>query len=210
VCHFRRESARGLKVVLQLGAGSLILALGANLPGRWGTPREALRRVVQELAEVGLRPMAASRIYATTPIGPGRQAPYLNAVLILESHIAPAALLRLLKRLERCAGRQRWGGRRFGPLWGARCLDIDILDYAGRRIGAPSRRRERGGLVLPHPELHRRAFVLVPLVEVAPGWRHPVLGVTGRALLARLDRHKRAGVRQTLDSAAAACDKSAT
>lgn len=190
--------------MVQPGAGSLILALGANLPGRWGTPREALRRVVHDLEEAGLRPRAASRIYATTPIGPGRQAPYLNAVLILESHMAPAAVLRLLKRLERRAG------RRFGPRWGARCLDIDILDYAGRRIGTPSRRRERGRLVLPHPELHRRAFVLVPLVEVAPGWRHPVLGVTGRTLLARLNRHKRAGVRLTLDSAAPACDKTAT
>jgi 2-amino-4-hydroxy-6-hydroxymethyldihydropteridine diphosphokinase len=160
-----------------------------------------LRRVVDELSDAGLRLKAASHIYATTPLGPGRQNPYLNAVLVLESHVAPAALLRFLKGLERRAG------RRFSPRWGARCLDIDVLDYAGRRVGTPARRRERGRLILPHPELHRRAFVLVPLLEIAPAWHHPILGVSGRALLARLGPRKRAGVRQTLDLVAAACDK---
>jgi 2-amino-4-hydroxy-6-hydroxymethyldihydropteridine diphosphokinase len=187
--------------VVQSGAGLVILALGANLPGRWGEPRAALRRVVAELTNAGLRPKAASHIYATTALGPGRQKSYLNAVLILESHLAPAALLRLLKALERSAG------RRFAPRWGARCLDIDVLDYCGRRFGAPSRRRERGRLILPHPELHRRAFVLVPLLEIAPGWHHPLLGVPGSTLLARLDPRKRAGVRRTLDLLAPACDK---
>lgn len=190
--------------MVQSGAGHVLLALGANLPGRWGDPLTALRRVVVELANAGLRLMAASHIYATTPLGPGRQAPYLNAVLMLESHLAPAALLRLLKGLERRAG------RRFAPRWGPRCLDIDVLDYSGRRVGRPSRRRERGRLVLPHPELHSRAFVLVPLLEIAPHWRHPVLGVAGRTLLVRIDPRKRAGVLQTLDSAAPACDKKAT
>lgn len=190
--------------MLQAGASILILALGANLPGRWGDPREALRRARAELTAAGLRLVAASRIYTTAPVGPGRQAPYLNAVLVLEAHVAPAALLRLLKSLERRAG------RRFAPHWGPRCLDIDVLDYSGRRIGRSSRRRERGRLVLPHPEMHRRAFVLVPLLEVAPRWRHPVLGVEARTLLARLEHRERAGVRQTLDFAALACDKAAT
>ena len=190
--------------MLQAGASKVILALGANLPGRWGAPREALRRAGEELAQAGLRPVAASRVYATAPVGPGRQAPYLNAVLVLEAHMGPSALLRLVKRLERRAG------RRFAPHWGPRCLDIDILDYAGRRIGRPAMRRERGRLVLPHPQMHKRAFVLVPLLEVAPRWRHPVLGIAGRTLLARIDRRGRAGVRPTLDSLAPACDKSIT
>jgi 2-amino-4-hydroxy-6-hydroxymethyldihydropteridine diphosphokinase len=71
-------------------------------------------------------------------------------------------------------------------------------------------RRERGRLVLPHPQMHKRAFVLVPLLEVAPRWRHPVLGIAGRALLARIDLRGRAGVRPTLDSLAPACDKTIT
>jgi 2-amino-4-hydroxy-6-hydroxymethyldihydropteridine diphosphokinase len=180
---------------------TLLLGLGGNLPGPWGGPDETQRRAKAELSRAGLRIVRSSRIYATAPIGPGRQAPYLNAVLLIEAHVAPGALLRIVKSIERRAG------RRFGPLWGPRCLDIDVLDYAGRRLGWPPRRRERGRLILPHPEMHRRAFVLVPLLEVASHWRHPALGIAGRTLLARLGRRGRFGIRQSLDLAVAACEK---
>jgi 2-amino-4-hydroxy-6-hydroxymethyldihydropteridine diphosphokinase len=151
-----------------------------------------------------LRIVRYSQIYTTAPVGPGRQAPYLNAVLLLKAQIAPAALLRLLKRIERRAG------RRFGPHWGPRCLDIDVLDYGGRRLGWPPRRRQRGQLILPHPEIHKRAFVLVPLLEIVPHWHHPALGVSGRSLLAGIDRREQRGVRRSLDFATLACDKNAT
>jgi 2-amino-4-hydroxy-6-hydroxymethyldihydropteridine diphosphokinase len=110
-------------------------------------------------------------------------------------------LLRLAKRIERQAG------RRLGGHWGPRSLDIDVLDYGGRSYGSPSRRRRRGQLVLPHPEMHRRAFVLVPLLEVVPHWSHPALGATARTLLARLGPSHRRGVRQSLDFARSPCDK---
>jgi 2-amino-4-hydroxy-6-hydroxymethyldihydropteridine diphosphokinase len=145
--------------------------------------------------------VAASHIYATAPLGPGRQAQYLNAVVEARAPVGPAALLRALKRIERRSG------RRLGVLWGPRSLDIDILDFAGRRLGWPARRRQRGTLVLPHPEMHRRAFVLVPLLEAAPHWRHPVLRVAGRTLLARIPKENRRGVRQSLDFVQGACDK---
>jgi len=90
---------------------------------------------------------------------------------------------------------------------GARPVDIDILDYGGRRLNWPVRRRERGRLILPHPELHSRAFVLVPLLEVAPHWRHPVLGHPSRTLLAKLGPSARSGVGQALDFPACSCDK---
>jgi 2-amino-4-hydroxy-6-hydroxymethyldihydropteridine diphosphokinase len=109
-------------------------------------------------------------------------------------------LLRLLKRIERRAGRTRT--RAMAP----RALDIDILDHGGRRMGWPPRRRERGRLIIPHPELHARAFVLVPLLDVAPAWRHPVLGLTAKALLSRLPRAARAGVGQALDFSATTCN----
>jgi len=137
----------------------------------------------------------------TTPVGLGRQPAYLNAVVMVEGRMAPTALLRTLKRIERNAG------RRLGRHWGPRQLDIDILDFGGRQIGNPRGRRARGQLLLPHPEMHRRAFVLLPLREIAPGWRHPRLGVTASVLLARLRRHERAGVRRLLDSPARTCDK---
>jgi 7,8-dihydro-6-hydroxymethylpterin-pyrophosphokinase len=67
--------------------------------------------------------------------------------------------------------------------------------------------RQRGSLILPHPEIHNRAFVLVPLMEINPQWRHPALAASGRSLLARLPRANRRGIRQSLDFAASACDK---
>lgn len=173
---------------------TLYLALGANISGAWGSPRETLERARRELVKAGLQVVRASTVYATAPLGPGRQAGYLNAVLMLKGPLAPAGALRLVKQLERRAG------RRFGRHWGPRPLDIDILDHGGRRLGWPPGRRQRGLLIVPHPEMHRRAFVLVPLLEVAPHWRHPALGVSARTLLQRIGAGVRAGV-QTLDSA---------
>jgi 2-amino-4-hydroxy-6-hydroxymethyldihydropteridine diphosphokinase len=180
---------------------TVLLALGANVRGVWGSPSETLRRARQELALAGFRNVRASRVYATLPLGLGRQARYLNAVLSMQGSLAPGALLRLVKGIERRAG------RRIGRHWGPRCLDIDVLDFGGRRIGWPPRRRERDRLMLPHPEMHLRPFVLVPLLEVDRHWRHPVLGVSGRTLLARLGRSRRACVRQILDFVGPACDK---
>jgi 2-amino-4-hydroxy-6-hydroxymethyldihydropteridine diphosphokinase len=183
-----------------MAANRLLLALGGNLPGPWGTPQETLARACGELSRAGLRILRSSRIYATAPLGPGRQAPYLNAVLLVDANVAPAALLRLVKRVERRAG------RRLGLRWGPRCLDIDVLDYGGRRLGWPPRQRVRGRLILPHPEMHKRAFVLVPLLEIYPHWRHPAFGVVGLALLGHLGHRARVGVRQSLDFTGPACD----
>jgi len=181
--------------------GLLLLGLGANIAGPWGSPRDTLLRARRELAGAGLCILASSRIHRTLPLGPGRQATYLNAVLLLRVRMAPAALLRVIKRIERRAG------RRHGPRWGPRCLDIDILDHGSRRLGSRTSRRRQGNLVLPHPEMHLRAFVLVPLLEVAPHWHHPTLAVSARTLLARLPRADRLGIRQSLDFAGSACDK---
>jgi 2-amino-4-hydroxy-6-hydroxymethyldihydropteridine diphosphokinase len=180
---------------------TVLLALGANVRGVWGSPAETLRRAREEIASAGFRSVRASRVYATTPLGPGRQARYLNAVLSMKGSLAPGALLRLVKGIERRAG------RRIGRHWGPRCLDIDVLDFGGRRVGWPPRRRERDRLVLPHPEMHLRPFVLIPLLEVDRHWRHPALGVSGRTLLARLGCSRRSGVRQILDFAGSACEK---
>jgi 2-amino-4-hydroxy-6-hydroxymethyldihydropteridine diphosphokinase len=182
----------------------LLLALGANRAGAWGRPEQTFARARAELSRAGVAILAASHLYDTVPLGPGRQSRYLNAVLRSDARVAPAALLRLLKRLERRAG------RRLGARWGPRCLDIDVLDFGGRRLGWRKGRRDQfrpGPLVLPHPEMHRRAFVLIPLLEVAPDWRHPTLGVAARALLTRLPPASRRGVRRSLAFAAAACDK---
>jgi 2-amino-4-hydroxy-6-hydroxymethyldihydropteridine diphosphokinase len=172
---------------------TLLLALGANIAGRWGRPEATFVRACQELERAGIKIVRASNLYRTKPSGGAPQPPYLNAVLQAEAHFAPATLLRLLKQLERRAGRVHT--QTMAP----RALDIDILDYGGRRVGWPPGSREPGRLILPHPQLHARSFVLVPLLDVAPAWRHPVLGVAARTLLSRLPAVNRAGVGQALD-----------
>jgi len=142
-----------------------------------------------EMERSGLIILAASPRYITPPIGSVRQPAFLNMVLRMRGSIGPSALLRLLKTLERKAGRRERGH------WQPRPLDLDIIDHGGRRIGPVSRRRARSQLRLPHPEMHNRGFVLVPLSRIAPGWRHPVLGASARQLLARC-AHLARGIRE--------------
>jgi 2-amino-4-hydroxy-6-hydroxymethyldihydropteridine diphosphokinase len=155
------------------------IALGANIPGTFGSPHESLTTAIREIETAGLAVFARSPVYSTPPVGSVRQPQFLNMVVGIRGSVGLIALLRFLKRLERMAGRRQQGH------WRPRPLDLDILDYGGRVVGRPGRRRMAGRLSLPHPELHKRGFVLVPLVSVAPHWWHPVLGMNARQLLAK-------------------------
>jgi 2-amino-4-hydroxy-6-hydroxymethyldihydropteridine diphosphokinase len=141
-----------------------LLLLGANL----GRRRETLRRAVDRLARLpGGRVLARSRLYDTAPVGPSRKR-YLNLAVRYRTELSPMGLLVELKRLEAQAG------RRPGPRWGPRPLDMDILDYAGRRL-------KNRWLTVPHPRAARRAFVLAPVCDIAPRWKPD-----GRTAAARL------------------------
>ena len=183
----------------------ILLALGANRPGLWGAPQVTLPRAIEALKLVGIQIVEKSRIYQTAPVGGPGRAPYANAVVLAKSSLPPTKVLALLKQVERAAGRRTHGR------WAPRPLDIDILDDRGKTLGWRRRRdatvrtiaAKRGParpaltvtqLVLPHPRMHLRAFVLVPLLDVAPYWRHPVLGLSGRALLQALGVQRR-GIR---------------
>ncbi len=163
------------------------LAFGSNSKGAHGEPSSAICHALRALSHHKFAITAYSGCFSTPPMGYGRQAPYVNAVVGIEGSIGPAMLLRLLKRLEREAG------RRTGTRWGPRPLDIDILDHGGRIVGHPATATRRGTLILPHPGIANRGFVLVPLAKTAPHWRHPVHGVGARALLARRP-HLRRGI----------------
>ena len=121
-----------------------------------------------------------SRLYLSAPVGPVDQPNFVNAVGLTVSARAPAEILDILKSLEQEAGREIPVRR-----WGARQLDIDLLDYGGEIDGwdVPHDPQRPRRLVLPHPLMHERAFVLVPLQDVLPDWRHPVLGASVAELL---------------------------
>jgi 2-amino-4-hydroxy-6-hydroxymethyldihydropteridine diphosphokinase len=182
---------------------SALISLGANIAGRWGAPLRSLQFAVRALSNCSLKLERASGLYQTVPLGQYRQPLYLNAVVLVKSAYSSAALLRLLKKIELRAG------RRTGVVGGPRPLDLDIVDHGGRVAGWPLRRRVRGQIVLPHPEAHLRAFVLVPLLDVAPRWYHSALHKSARALLTKLAPRRRM-VRRVLDSDWISCDEHPT
>jgi 2-amino-4-hydroxy-6-hydroxymethyldihydropteridine diphosphokinase len=161
----------------------ILIGIGANLPDRGGAAPLATARAAAVRLDTlaGLRLVALSRWYLTEPIPPNGQPPYVNAVALLgiwpaAAEPEPAALLAALQALEAAAGRQR------GERNAARPLDLDIvaMGAGGQMV------RYAPDPVLPHPRAHLRAFVLVPLLDVAPDWVHPVLRQSARALLSDL------------------------
>ena len=158
----------------------VFIALGANLPSlRSGAPVDTLAAALDELSGGATRVLRRSSWYRSAPVPASSQPDFVNAVAQLESDLAPAALLARLLEVEALFGRVR------GERWGARCLDLDLLDWHGTVCDLPP--RPGLALTLPHPRLHERAFVLLPLAELAPGWHHPVLGRTAADLAAAAD-----------------------
>ena len=151
------------------GESIAYIALGSNL----GDRERHLRAALEALRALGgVSELVASRVYETDPVGPGDQRPYLNAVARVRTDLPPRALLDRLLAIERSEGRER------GPLRNApRTLDLDLLLYGEREIDEP-------GLVVPHPRIAQRPFVLEPLCDLAPDLVFPGAAAPVSALAA--------------------------
>jgi 2-amino-4-hydroxy-6-hydroxymethyldihydropteridine diphosphokinase len=151
----------------------ILIAIGGNLPAVDGPPaRVSCERAAGAVADLpGLAPVALSPWYRTAPIPRADQPDYCNGMLRLEGEADPEALLAALHRIETQFGRQRHA------INAARTLDLDLIEMNGliRNPSSP---------VLPHPRAHLRAFVLRPILDIAPDWVHPVLKLDAARLLA--------------------------
>ena len=174
----------------------ILIALGGNLnSAEFGPPRAVLGQAMALLAAAGVRIVDQAPWYHSAPVPVSDQPWFVNSVAHIVTALAPAALLALLHRVEAGLGRQRPEGRRpaggraetsRSERWAARIIDLDLLSYGDRVIGD----RTEDGLVLPHPRLADRAFVLTPLADLVvdrvPAWRHPVSRRSAPEMLAEL------------------------
>lgn len=153
----------------------ILIGIGANLSSPdFGAPRNACERALRELENRGIEVEKRSRWYRSEPVPVSDQPWYINGVVIVKTELSPAELLRVLHQIEDEFGRIRRIRNE------ARVIDLDVLAYDDR-VSA-----EGEIPVLPHPRLQERAFVVLPLLEIAPDWRHPVTGVSGKDLAAGL------------------------
>ena len=180
-----------------------LIAIGANSGGSRAANLRAATRAALWLARRFGGALRLSPLYATPAWPPGSGPDFVNAAAALRAPIGPEALLRLLHRVEARAGRVR------AARWGPRTLDLDLIASGGRvrpdagtqaawRRLPPETQRARAPdrLILPHPRMGERAFVLIPLAHVAAGWRHPLTGRSVAAMAAALPARRRREVRK--------------
>ncbi len=153
---------------------SAYIGFGSNISDRLSY----IQNAIHALSEVeGIALQEISSLYETEPVGYEKQARFLNGVVAIETDLSPHTLLQTLKQIETNIGRQH------RTRWGPREIDLDILIYGDICL-------QTSNLIIPHPEMHLRRFVLVPLAEIAPDVVHPVFNETTQTLLEKLEDDK--------------------
>jgi 2-amino-4-hydroxy-6-hydroxymethyldihydropteridine diphosphokinase len=165
-----------------------VIALGSNLPWRDLKPSAILSAAITKLGDIG-RVEARSGWWKTDAWPDPKDPEFLNLCVRIRTALDPVGLMARLLEIEAAFGRER--GRSNAP----RTLDLDLVD-AGGRILSVAAEAGRPALELPHPRLQERAFVLLPLADVAPDWRHPKLGASVGDLIARLTPEQRGTARR--------------
>jgi 2-amino-4-hydroxy-6-hydroxymethyldihydropteridine diphosphokinase len=156
----------------------ILIGLGSNITGPWGNPRATVEQALRHLNQFPLHVVKASTLITTAPFGVVNQPDFVNAVAWIDTALSAHGLIRKLHAIEHQAGRIR------GKRWGPRTLDLDILDYHGL-IKRPKNKRQKE-LVLPHPGIASRRFVLEPIAEIAPQWLHPITHDSAKSMIQKL------------------------
>lgn len=154
----------------------IIIAYGANLNSSLGCPETTYAALPALLAGQGVKVIKASSLYATAPVPVSDQPEYKNAAMLVETSLAPRALLGALMAVEKELGRVRFIPNE------ARGIDLDIIAYHDVIS-------DEKPCMIPHPRMHQRRFVLEPLLEIAPEWVHPILNKSAESLLTTLSHH---------------------
>ena len=151
----------------------ILIAFGANLASAIGTPQQTYAALPKLLAQHSIAVINASSLYRTAPVPISDQPDYQNAALLVQTQLAPQQLLQALMRIENELGRKR------SVTNAARGIDLDLIAYDDMQIKTLD-------LQLPHPRMHERRFVLDPVLEIAPQWRHPVSQLSAQQMIAAL------------------------
>ena len=153
----------------------VLIGLGSNLSGKFGSPRGACGAALEALQNIGLKVTARSPWYESAPVPISEQPRFVNGIVSIMTELAPAALLHQILKIERIMGRQRTKPN------AARIIDLDLLAHGELVCDGVG-----DFPILPHPRLHERAFVILPLVDLMPDWHHPLTRHTALEMKANL------------------------